>query len=101
MNEVKFIKWKNVWTKTDDIVTIWVETNERTFDILKKSYEKIIDINISYLDFKFDLKCTINDSSSSTSWNKDHWVCKLDILNWDIIPTVVFNKGKIVLTFNN
>lgn len=97
--EVQFVKWKNVSTKNEWVITIWIETNEQLFEILRHSYWKVFHINIEYNWEKFkEFPCNINeDGANSTMWVKDHWLIKIDIIWWDVIPVLMLTGGNLFI----
>lgn len=89
MQVVQFIKWKNIWTKNEWVITIWIETNEQTFNALRLNRNSVLKLNISYQDFNSDFSFTISNEWSSIIWKEDHWVFKIDIIGADIIPPII------------
>lgn len=99
MYEVKFVKWKNVSTKNEWVITIFIETNEQLFEILRHSYDKVFHISIEYNWEKFkEFPCNINtDWNNSVTWQKDHGLIKIDIIWWDVIPVIFLTGGNLFI----
>lgn len=97
MNEVKFIKGKNIWTKSEWCTTIWIETNETTFNILRLNRNSVFSISVLYLSFNNTLDCSISTEWSSIIWKEDHGAFKIDIIWWDYIPPAVLTNWTITI----
>lgn len=99
MYEVQFVQGKNISTKNIGVITIFLEVNEKLFEILRHSYDKVfhLTINFEWKEFK-DIPCNINtDWNNSLTWQRDHWLAKIDVIWWDVIAPCVLTGGNLFI----
>lgn len=103
MNELNFIKWKGLITKSinDWVVWAWFECSVILYEKLHKYIDKALTLSIEYNWTTIELDCNIcTDNSTYLQFVKDHGVVKLDIIMKDILLSWFIIAGNIKLIIN-
>jgi len=99
--EIQFIKWKNLSTKSIDdlVVSAFFEINTAMYEIIHKHINKVLLLEIELKWNKIELNCNINtDTKWYISYSDDHWVLRLDIVLPDELLVWYILKWNIFLT---
>lgn len=88
MENLNFVKWKWLITKSIDNLVIWAwfECSIETYYILCKSINKVMTLSIELDSNIIELNCSINtDTNNYLSFQWTHWLVKLDIIFPDVL----------------
>lgn len=99
--QIKFIKWKNLLTKSinDLVVTAFFEISKDMYEKVHNYINKNLVLEIEYNWISKDFSCSIcTDTKGYINWADDHWVLKLDIILEDILLCGFILKWNIFLT---
>lgn len=100
MNDLIFVKWKCLITKSvdDSVITAWFECTVPMYEQLHRVINKPLELSIELNWESIELKCNINTDTKNYLWFiDDHWIVKLDIVLPDILLTWYILKWNIKL----
>ena len=103
MNELIFVKWKWLITKSIDDLVVWgyFECSKDLYYQLTNSINKVMIMKITLWENSIELNCNINtDTKSYLQFIEDHWLVKLDIILPDILLSGYILKWEIKLIIN-
>jgi hypothetical protein len=98
--EIRFVKWKGLITKSIDDCIVWwhFEISTKLYEMIHKYVEKNLEIEIELNWNSILLDASINtDTKNYLSYQWDHWLVKLDILIKDILLAWYILKGNIFI----
>ena len=103
MNELTFIKWKGLITKSinDLVIWAWFECSVQLYEQLHKCIDKALTLSIEYNWTTIELNCNIcRDTKTYLQFVEDHWIVRLDIIMKDILLSWFILKWNIKLIIN-
>ena len=103
MNELIFVKWKWLITKSIDDLVVWgyFECTKELYYQLINCINKVMVMQITLEDNTIELNCNINtDTKSYLQFIEDHGLVKLDIILPHILLSGYILKWEIKLIIN-